>query len=219
MTALWPLKPGAGWPRSSRHHNRLQCSTRVIRRIAVLGLATASCTSTTPGARRHDMSAARHAEQGDDHARAAQQHAARCDPDATTTHERCSFPVRSATAVSNDFDYGSICWTSITNPTEVHERRAGEHRRHAADHRTASSALRDAEAHACGGISPDDRDMSPFEHTDDITRVEPLIIAEADAPTKSLSERTVGAIVMPLSDTWCLRCRTVHLYQRASRQR
>src|SRR2546430_15414234 len=37
------------------------------------------------------------------------------------------------------------CWTSIANPTAEHLQRAEEHRRHAADHRAASKALRDAQ--------------------------------------------------------------------------
>ena len=64
------------------------------------------------------------------------------------------------------------CWTSVSNPTAEHLREAEEHRRHAADHRASSVALRDAEARACVGITPDDRDMSPFEHVEDIATVD-----------------------------------------------
>jgi len=67
-----------------------------------------------------------------------------------------------------------VCWTSIVNPTERHRHHAEEHRRLAAEHRAAAKTLRDAEARACAGISPADRDESPFDHYEDILRVEPL---------------------------------------------
>jgi hypothetical protein len=64
------------------------------------------------------------------------------------------------------------CWTSVTNPTKEHLKQADLHRKHAADHRAASEALRDAEQKSCAGIAPDDRDISPFWHTADIAGVE-----------------------------------------------
>jgi len=41
----------------------------------------------------------------------------------------------------------------------------------AADHRAAAQALRDAEGTSCGGIAESDRDVSPFDHREDITSV------------------------------------------------
>ena len=67
-----------------------------------------------------------------------------------------------------------VCWTSMVNPTEQYLRVAAEKRRLAADHRAAAKTLRDAETAACNGIAPDDRDQSPFDHYEDILRVEPL---------------------------------------------
>ncbi|MFT5355002.1 MAG: hypothetical protein ACI9KE_002215, partial [Polyangiales bacterium] len=84
------------------------------------------------------------------------------------------------------------CWTSSVNPTAEHLREAEEHRRHAADHRAASASLREAEAQACVGITSDDRDMSPFNHVEDIVEVEPL--PEATTSNEAASEQTAGAV-------------------------
>lgn len=72
-----------------------------------------------------------------------------------------------------------------------------------------------------GDIALDERDMSPFEHTEDITSVEPLIIPEGDAPTKPLPERTVGAVVtyraVPgMTAEWLKRLLDCHLARNAS---
>lgn len=71
------------------------------------------------------------------------------------------------------------CWTSVTNPTAAYLKHASEHRRLAAEHRAAARALRDAEASACAGIADEDRDESPFDHREDVLRVEPLLGADA----------------------------------------
>ena len=67
-----------------------------------------------------------------------------------------------------------VCWTSAVNPTEPYLRHAEEHRREAATHRAAATTLRSAEAAACIGVGEVDRDVSPFDHVEDILRVEPL---------------------------------------------
>lgn len=72
---------------------------------------------------------------------------------------------------------------------------AAAHRKHAADHRVASEALRNAEARACARLSPDDRDMSPFAHTEDIVKVQRLTVGDLAGDTASSIERTVGATV------------------------
>ena len=63
------------------------------------------------------------------------------------------------------------CWTPTSDTDRVE---AIEHLRLAQEHRAASQALRDAEARACTGLSQEDRDVSPFAHTQDIIRVEPI---------------------------------------------
>jgi hypothetical protein len=70
--------------------------------------------------------------------------------------------------------FEGACWSSNFNPTAEHLDEAKKHRKMAADHRAASAALQDAEANACAGLSPDDRDMSPFAHRADLAGVEPL---------------------------------------------
>lgn len=67
-----------------------------------------------------------------------------------------------------------VCWTSLVNPTDKYLKHAEEHRKLAAQHRAAAKTLRDAEARACADVSPIDRDESPFEHPEDIVKVEPL---------------------------------------------
>jgi hypothetical protein len=69
---------------------------------------------------------------------------------------------------------GSVCWTSTGNPSPEVLKQAEAHRQTAAAHRAASQALRDAEQQACGGISAQDRDTSPFEHREDIEGVEAI---------------------------------------------
>lgn len=132
----------------------------------------AACATATPGSRPHDMSVAHHDQAAAAESATAQQHAAQYDPSATATRERCASGYPGS--VSSDFDLDAICWTAVTNPTAVHQQQAEEHRHHAADHRKASAALREAEARACIGVAPDDQDMSPFEHVEDIVSVEPV---------------------------------------------
>jgi hypothetical protein len=140
------------------------------------------------------MSAAQHDREAQAHARVAEQHAAQYDPNATTTQERCRARAGGAARAGVDFaDYTDICWTSVTNPTETHLRQAAEHRRHADDHRAGSAALREAEARACVGINPDDRDTSPFDHVEDIGSIVPLI--ERTGTSEVPSQRTAGAAV------------------------
>lgn len=131
----------------------------------VLLMWVAACAST-PGARPHEMSAAEHEAAAAALERGAAEHQAEYAPGATSTERRCG--VRSTT------HGGGVCWTSTVNPTARHLEEADELRAAAGEHRAASRALEEAEARACAGLSPDDRDISPFAHTEDIRGVEPL---------------------------------------------
>lgn len=170
----------------------------------------AACTSSTPGARPHDMSAAQHERTAEEHARTAEQHAGRYDPATTVTRTGCGAQTR-------------ICWTSVENPTAEHQRAAEQHRRHAADHRAASIALRDAEARACVGIDPDDRDISPFDRTEDIVAVQPLeeeLSPSAPSPGGA-RKRTTGAIAMfrarpGMTAEWLQRITDCHIARNAA---
>ncbi len=166
---------------------------------------------STPGAEPHDMSAAGHAAAASGHEAEAARHASLYAADAGAVRERCPGGANLAST--------SLCWTSVANPTEDHLREAERHRRMAADHRAASQALRDAEASACVGISDADRDMSPFEHRDDIASVTPLI--ERVASARQVLSRTAGVVVtfraVPgLTAEWLQRVVNCHLARNAA---
>src|SRR6516225_2776158 len=132
----------------------------LLRWLSILGLLVVACATATPGAKPDDMSAAQHEREAQAHAAIAEQHAAEYQPNAAATRERCRAGV--GEAAGSGAATGEVCWTSVANPTETHLRQAEEHRRQAADHRAASAVLRDADARACAGIAPADRDISPF---------------------------------------------------------
>lgn len=183
--------------------------------LSTAALALAGCATATPGARPHDMSAAAHEQRAQEQDAVAAQHAAQHDPAAKTTQERC----RARIAGKGGLSTGDVCWTSVTNPTEGHLKQAEEHRRMAADHRAASAALRDTEAQACVGISDENRDLSPFEHPEEIAAVKPLM--ERVQLGRASSERLAGAVVtvraVPgLTAEWLQRIVDCHLARNAS---
>ncbi len=166
-----------------------------------------ACATRTPGAKPHDMSAATHETTAAQEERVAAEHEQRYDPDAQQRRERC----RAGRAAALEAD---PCWSTVTNPTAEHLKHAEEHRAHAADHRAASQALRDAEAQACRGVPASDRDESPFDHRDDIERIEPLY--ETTQTGKFQSRRLVGAVVVfralpGLTVPWLQRVIDCHL--------
>lgn len=147
----------------------------------LLGLA---CATMSPDTRPHAMSAAAHEAAATDHARAAASHEAQASPPSIEERSGCSARHLGV----------QVCWTSTRTVTDEHEKWAEEHRRIAAEHRAASAALREAEARACASIAPEDRDISPFAHADDIARVEQL--DEMITVNKMPSPRLVGAVVV-----------------------
>lgn len=184
-------------------------------RFPVLSAAAllAACASTTPGAQPHDMSRAQHETMAANEQQIARTHSAQYNPDATVRKERC----RGGGRARGDFDGG--CWTSVTNPTAEHLEEAKKHERMAADHRAASQLLRDAEGRACVGIPEDDRDMSPFEHREDIASVEPLTVGTTSG--KTTSSRTEGAVItfraVPgMTAQWLQRVVDCHLARNAA---
>jgi hypothetical protein len=189
--------------------------------VFLAGALLSACAATTPGAQPHDMSASAHESEGGKHEGFAGQHAAQYEPKAATERLSCqpgssrSGPNATVALVAD------ACWTSVQNPTQEHLEEAEQHRRHAADHRAASAALRDAEARACAGLGPSDRDMSPFEHREDIVDVRPLRLNEFDARTKTPPEMMVGAVVtfraVPgLTAEWLQRVVNCHLARNAA---
>lgn len=133
--------------------------------ILLAGTLAAACAST-PGSRPTDMSAASHEAEAKRHADEASGHTAQFDANVTALRERCRGGAARVGVES--------CWTAIVNPTSEHADEAERHRKMAADHRAASRALLDAEAAACGGLSEDDRDTSPFDRREDVAGTEPL---------------------------------------------
>jgi hypothetical protein len=138
-----------------------------------------ACAST-PGAQPKDMSVAGHEQAAASQDTLAGQHAAQYDPNAQTKEQQCG--ARSG------------CWTSISNPTKQHLADAEMHRKMAADHRAASQSLRDAEARACVGLSDGDRDMSPFDHREDIRDVQPAYLHNVSGKGGPADQLT-GAVV------------------------
>ncbi len=132
--------------------------TGIIAAFALGSAALVACAST-PGAKPQDMSAAGHEQAASAHEAEAAPHAAQYNPNADQSTTHC--------------DGKHPCWTSISNPTAEHLSDEKKHQKMAADHRAAAQTLRSAEAQACGGLSDDDRDMSPFSHREDIMSVEP----------------------------------------------
>lgn len=159
----------------------------ILRRFVwSLCVVIVACTQT-PGAEPHDLGVARHEREAEAHARSAEEHAAEFDPRAGA-HGCFRGAGRRA-------ERSAICWTSVRNPTAVHRSAAEAHRRRAAEHRAASAALREAEARACNGVAPDDRDMSPFEHAEDVVSVRPLLSASVTPGRGYRGGHTVGAVV------------------------
>lgn len=128
---------------------------------------TQACAGAAPGTQPHDMSAVHHENAAAQEEKLASKHSSQFDPSATSAVEKCR--VRQGKGSSEP-----ICWTSYANPTERHKSDADEHRRAAEQHRAAAEALRQAEAKACSGIAPEDRDISPFYHREEVVRVDPI---------------------------------------------
>ncbi len=154
-------------------------------------------TGHVAAARTEDQEAALHASQAD----------------ATSGHysECASAETGAALAVP--------CWTDAQDASAEHTAAMQEHRRLAAAHRAAAASLRDAEERACGGLSEDERDASPFEHRRDITSVSELT-AEVHLGHQ-ISHRLVGATitfraVRGLTGEWLQRLVDCHLARNAA---
>lgn len=176
-----------------------------IARFIVLPLSfAAGACGHAAGTQPHDMSAAQHQTAAAKEDSQASQHAAQHDPDAAP-EQRCSG------------GKGRVCWTS--NPTAGHNKTAAEHRDLAVQHRTASQALRDAEARACAGLSDEDRDMSPFEHNADIQSVTQF--REEKIMGRNKTMRDAGATIVfratpGLSTEWLQRIVDCHVARNAA---
>lgn len=160
------------------------------------------------GTRPHDMAATAHESEAEAAEAAAAEQAAQYDASAAETIQRCGGGGKG----------GRVCWTATTNPTEAHLKEATALMQVAAEHRVASEALRAAEDTACAGISPEDRDISPFFYTDDIATVAPLTVHRGG---KTPNSETVGAVVtvraVPgLTSEWLQRIVDCHIARSAA---
>lgn len=179
-----------------------------------LSSAGFACGSTAQGTKPRDMSrveheaAARHEEAlARGHEEQAQRAAA---AEATPPPERGEVL---SLGQENCVPAQTVCWTSRVNPTEEHRRDAERHRTLAAKHRAASQALLAAEQRACAGINQEDRDMSPFRHTEDIVSATPLHRSEAHGKTAQshLAGATVVFRAVPgMTEQWLERLLGCH---------
>lgn len=184
-----------------------------MRLLALPMTLTAFACASTPGAQPHDMSADHHEAAANEHDEMARAHATQYDPKASVEHSRC-------TAGRAD-DTGVGCWTSVGNPTAAHLDEADKHHKMAMDHRAASQALRDAEGKMCVGISDADRDMSPFEHREDIANVQALNLPVSTTSNPGPGARLTGAVVtfraVPgMTTQWLQRLVDCHLARNAA---
>lgn len=143
----------------------------------------------------------------------AKEHEQRYDPAARQRADKCRGVSTAKEAMASE-----PCWSSVTNPTAEHLKHAEDHLARAAEHRAASQALRDAEARACVGVPTADRDESPFDHREDITRVDPLYVKEGG---KLPLQRLEGAVVVfravpGMTAQWLQRVVDCHLARNAA---
>lgn len=128
----------------------------------IVAVGITSCA--TPGTGPHEQSVSGHEQAARKADEAAAAHEAQIETNPTT---RCD-QIGPTTGSRNQAM--APCWTPSTNKS--HREEAERQRRAAAAHRAASSALQKAEEQACAGIEPQDRDISPFFHREDIVRVQ-----------------------------------------------
>jgi hypothetical protein len=148
------------------------------------------------------MSEAQHEKEAQRHERISQGYLEAYDPQAAKERRECSGGGRA----------GGPCWTSVVNPTQEYLDEAKKHRKIADEHRAAAQALRDAEAAACAGISDSDRNMSPFERSEDIEKVEPLIVATPVHRSTYLTGATITFKPVPgLTADWLQREVNCHI--------
>lgn len=178
-------------------------ASRIFASAFVLGLAGCAAPGTAP----HDMSAAQHEAMAKQEDAAAAGHEAQHDPNAKEKTEHCPR------------GHSSPCWTSTANPTQKHASDAEAHKEMAAKHRAAAGALAQAEAQACAGIDPEDRDVSPFYHREDLSSVTPIErpVQQGRQTAKQLAGATVTFRAVPmLTAEWLQHEVNCHLARAAA---
>ena len=152
-----------------------------MRELVLFAMVWTACggSSTSPGARPHDMSASAHDREAAAHDAAATEHGSRYEPGIA---DPCD--PRMAT-----------CWNAARTSTYQHGQEAEHHAQVAAEHRRASAAVRAAEQAACGGVPATDRDTSPFERIADIATVAPLAEQPTSARERDATATRSGIVV------------------------
>lgn len=130
--------------------------TTELRTIALapllgLGLWLGAC-GAAPGTRPDDMSAAQHRQMAAAEERKAERHEAHYDPSEEVTMRTAG------TNAQGDVIYAP----RVYNPTRSHLHIAGQHRRHAEEHRAAARALEKFEQEQCKLFPPETRELCPL---------------------------------------------------------
>ena len=115
------------------------------------GVLLGAC-GATPGAQPDDMSADHHRQMAAEEDRKAREHDAHFDPAEQATIKTAG------TDAQGDVIYAPV----VYNPTEVHLKIAGKHRKHAEDHRAAAEALDKFEEQQCKSFPPETRKVCPL---------------------------------------------------------
>lgn len=134
---------------------------------ALYAIILAGCGGV--GTRPHDMSIRGHEEFARTEENAAALHERYTQGTARGPNPNPEVTLLSGGATCPPSEF-AVCWGG--GSSDAHTAEAEVHRKAAAAHRAASQALRDAERAGCVGIADDDRDMSPFEHREDVASVE-----------------------------------------------
>lgn len=157
------------------------------------------------GTQPHDMSMAEHQAAARNEDQASQGHSAQYNPAATETKQVCG--------------KAQVCWTSIQNPTEQHKQDADRHHELAMKHRAAAGALVAAENESCAGIDQADRDMTPFEHREDIASVKPIeedVKVKQDNVKRLKGAEIVFRAVPGMTAEWLQRSINCHMARAAA---
>lgn len=178
-------------------------STRTHGCCLALSLCFAACA---PAVQVHGSGAAQH------------EHAAAQEEQAAAEHEKQYRPEALKAACTGQAERPAtvVCWASASNPTEKHLREAERHRALAAAHRAASAVLRSTEASACAGMTPQDRDMSPFAHWEDIVRAAPVLTSGGSkSPPRQVGVTVIFRTVPGLTSEWLQRIIECHIARNA----
>jgi hypothetical protein len=163
--------------------------------VVIASLSIGAGCASSRGPKVAQMSAAEHDLAARDDKAASRQAADRYDPRATrfvTLYpEQPPGCDRSIVADCSPF------WTTTKNTTDKELSLAAALATSARKHRLAAKALRDAESHACVGVTPADRDISPFFHREDIRRVEEIGHPVGSVPRGSVAGGVAVFVALP----------------------